>query len=144
MLVCSPHSSNMSEISSSTVAQLNDPNRLVQVLPPQTARGTDIGGTIVHTVTPTIQTSVANSSSILSSVSGQSISPDVSEQITQLTGLRLPADQQQKLLIAASLQQLTRSTSSIPANTSFVIQSAFPSGSIAVVSSASDANPTKV
>lgn len=145
-LFCLYYSENMSEISSTALSQLDDPSRSVQVqvLPPQD-RGTNIGGTLVHTVTPTFQPSLSNPSSLLSSVTGQTISPEVSAQITQLTGLRLPADQQQKLLLAAQLQQLTKcSSGSLPANTSFLIQSAFPTGSIAVVSSSSDTAPTKV
>lgn len=135
----------MSEISSTAVSQLDDHSRSaqVQIMPPQD-RGTDIGGTVVHTVTPTLQTPLTNPSSLLSSVTGQTISPEVSAQITQLTGLRLPADQQQKLLLAAQLQQLTKTSGSLSANASFVIQSAFPTGSIAVVSSSSDTAPTKV
>lgn len=43
-------------------------------------------------------------------------------QLTQL-GLRLPIEQQQKLLIAAQLQQLSKTVPS--ANTSFVIQPTF-------------------
>ncbi len=135
----------MSEISSTAVSQLDDPSKSVQVqVMPRQDRGTDIGGTMVHTVTPTLQTPLTNPSSLLSSVAGQTISPEVSAQITQLTGLRLPADQQQKLLLAAQLQQLTKTSGSLPVNTSFVIQSAFPTGSIAVVSNSSDAASTKV
>lgn len=104
----------------------------VQVIPPH-----DANGTVVHTVTPTLQTPI-NPPSLIPAVSSQtSISQDVSAQITQLTGLRLPADQQQKLLLAAQLQQLTKSSvgASLPVNTSFVLQSAFPTG-ITVVSTA--------
>lgn len=110
----------------------------VQIIPPQTGLGTDANGTVVQTVTPTIQASVVNPSNLLPTVSGQSaISQDVSAQITQLTGLRLPADQQQKLLLAAQIQQLTKSTggTSLPVNTSFVLQSPF-AGGITVVSTA--------
>jgi len=137
----------MSEVSSTTAAivtQMDDPTRTVQVqvLPPQNASGTDANGTIVHTVTPSIQNT---SSSLISTAPGQSITPEVSAQITQITGLRLPADQQQKLLLAAQLQQLSKSTvgGSIP-NASFVIQPAFPAGNIAVVSSTPDTQSTKV
>lgn len=132
--------SEISTTSSGLTAQLDDPSRAVQVqvLPPQAARGTDANGTIVHTVTPTAQT---NASSILSSVAGQAaLTPEVSAQITQLTGLRLPADQQ-KLLLAAQLQQLTKTSTGAPLSAnaaSFVIQSAFPTSSITVVSSAPD------
>ena len=110
----------------------------VQVIPPQTSLSTDANGTVVHTVTPTLQTSMINPPSLIPTVPGQTgISQDVSAQITQLTGLRLPADQQQKLLLAAQLQQLTKSSvgASLPVNTSFVLQSAFPTG-ITVVSTA--------
>ena len=71
----------------------------------------------------------ANPSSLLAS------SGDVSAQVTQLTGLRLPTatDQQQRLLLA-QLQQLSKTNTSIPANASFVLQPTFQG--ITVVTSA--------
>ena len=64
----------------------------------------------------------ANSSTLLAAASGT----DLSAQLTQLTGIRIPGDSQQKLLLA-QLQQFTKSTGTtpIPANASFVIQPTF-------------------
>lgn len=64
----------------------------------------------------------ANPSTLLAATSGT----DLSAQITQLTGIRIPGDSQQKLLLA-QLQQLTKTTgtTTIPANASFVIQPTF-------------------
>ena len=58
-----------------------------------------------------------------------------SAQLSQL-GLRFPVDQQQKLLLAAQLQQLSKNQQSV--NTSFVLQPTFQ-----VVSSAPSATSTK-
>lgn len=133
----------MSEANTTTVVTPLNPSNLVtsrpgiqvQIMPSQAGINNDANGPAVHTVTPTLQTSLVSTSSLLPSVS--SINQDVSSQITQLTGLRLPADQQQKLLLAAQIQHLTKSNvgTSLPVNASFVLQSAFPGG-ITVVSTA--------
>lgn len=87
-------------------------------------------GTVQVQVIPTqigINTSSGSSTSMLSNpgslLTATGSSQDISAaQLTQL-GLRLPVEQHQKLLLAAQLQQLTKSTPS--ANTSFVIQPTF-------------------
>ncbi len=87
-------------------------------------------GTVQVQVIPTqigINTTNGSSTSVLSNpgslltTSGSSHNLSAS-QLTQL-GLRLPVDQQQKLLLAAQLQQLSKSAST--GNTSFVIQPTF-------------------
>lgn len=90
-------------------------------------------GTVQVQVIPTqigINPSTGSTTSVLSNpgslLTATGSSHDLSSaQLTQLgLGLRLPLEQQQKLLLAAQLQQLTKQpTPSV--NTSFVIQPAF-------------------
>ena len=95
-----------SSISSTQVAPSATTGIQVQVIPAQTQSAVS---------------NSANPSSLLSAASG-----DLSAQVTQLAGVRLPAttDQQQRLLLA-QLQQLSKTNSSIPANASFVLQPTF-------------------
>lgn len=106
-----------SSVSSTQVAPSATTGIQVQVIPAQTQSAVS---------------NSANPSSLLST------SGDISAQVTQLTGVRLPgtaaaADQQQRLLLA-QLQQLSKTNSSIPANASFVLQPTFQG--ITVVTSA--------
>ena len=96
----------------------------VQVIPTQTGISTSNGSS----------TSIlSNPGSLLSTTgSNQDLS---SAQLSQL-GLRFPVDQQQKYLLAAQLQQLSKNSPSV--NTSFVIQPTFQ-----VVSSAPTHSTTK-
>lgn len=96
----------------------------VQVIPTQLGINTSSGST----------TSVLNNPGSLLTATG-SAQDLTSAQLTQL-GLRLPMEQQQKLLLAAQIQQLTKTVPS--ANTSFVIQPTFQ-----VVSSAPTTTTTK-
>ena len=107
-----------SSVSSTQVAPSVTTGIQVQVIPAQTQSAVS---------------NSANPSSLLSAASG-----DISAQVTQLTGVRLPgaattADQQQRLLLA-QIQQLSKTNSTIPANASFVLQPTFQG--ITVVTSA--------
>lgn len=87
-------------------------------------------GTVQVQVIPTqpgINNSNGSSTSILSNpgslLAATGSTQDLSSaQLSQL-GLRFPVDQQQKLLLAAQLQQLSKNSPA--ANTSFVIQPSF-------------------
>lgn len=108
-----------SSVSSTQVAPSVTTGIQVQVIPAQTQSAAAVSNS-------------ANPSSLLST------SGDISAQVTQLTGVRLPGtaattDQQQRLLLA-QLQQLSKTNSSIPANASFVLQPTFQG--ITVVTSA--------
>ena len=95
-----------------------------QVAAQQPSVTTGIQVQVIPAQTQSAVSNTVNQSSLLTT------SGDISAQVTQL---RLPADQQQRLLLA-QLQQLSKTNSSLPANTSFVLQPAFQG--ITVVTSA--------
>ncbi len=125
----------MTDIPSNTSGSLSDVSNSstnshsgtvqVQVIPTQIGINASSGST----------TSVLNNPGSLLTATGST--QDLSAaQLTQLGLGRLPVEQQQKLLLAAQIQQLTKAAPN--ANTSFVIQPTFQ-----VVSSAPTTTTTK-
>lgn len=121
----------MTDVPSSTVTVSKAPNGSnshsgtvqVQVIPTQIGISTSAGSSTSVLTNPGSLLTATGSTQDLSSA-----------QLTQL-GLHIPVEQQQKLLLAAQLQQLSKSSQS--GNASFVIQPTFQ-----VVSSAPSTTTT--